>query len=191
MGSAPGRGGGGFGRRRGGRPPEQPDSAAAARGRAIGLLARRDYPARLLRSRLAESGFAPDAVDAAVTMLEDERLVNDQRYVEAAVAARTSRGQGPIRIALELRRQGVDAELVAAAVNGRSPDWAERAAELRRRRFGTAPPADTRERARQVRFLLQRGFGGEHVRHALGAGLGPDLDLDDSGPGGHADGEAE
>jgi regulatory protein len=142
------------------------------------MLARRDYPAKLLKSRLTESGYAPEAADAAVSTLEDERLVNDLRYVEAAVAGRTSRGQGPIRIALELRRQGVAAELVAAALDGRSPHWAERAAELRRRRFGAAAPADGRERSRQVRFLLQRGFSGEHVRHALGAGLEEDLEVD-------------
>ncbi len=177
MPSARGRGGrGGFGRRA--RPPEQPDSPEAARGRAIGMLARRDYPAKMLKSRLTDSGYAPEAADAAVTTLEDERLVNDLRYVESAVAGRTARGQGPIRIALELRRQGVAAELVTAAVDSRSPDWAERAAELRRRRFGAAAPADRRERARQVRFLLQRGFAGDHVRHALGAGLEAELEMD-------------
>jgi regulatory protein len=142
------------------------------------MLARRDYPAKLLKSRLTDSGYAPEAAEAAVTTLEDERLVNDLRYVESAVAGRTARGQGPIRIALELRRQGVAVELVTAAVDSRSPYWAERAAELRRRRFGAAAPADARERARQVRFLLQRGFTGEHVRHALGAGLDADLELD-------------
>jgi regulatory protein len=174
--------GGPGGRRRFGRgrarPPEQPQSPEAARGKAIGLLARRDYPAKLLRSRLTESGYEPQAAEAAVTSLETERLVNDQRYVEAAVAGRVSRGQGPIRIALELRRQGVAADLVAAAVAARDPQWLTRAADLRRRRFGEAAPADARERARQVRFLLQRGFAGDHVRHALGAAHDPDLGLD-------------
>ena len=179
MPSARGPGGGGrFGRRGGARPAASPDSPDAARGKAIGLLARRDYPVRLLKSRLTESGYTAEAVDTAVSTLEAERLVNDQRYVEAAVAGRISRGQGPIRIALELRRQGVAPTLVATAVDAKSPDWLARAATLRQRRFGAIPPADGRERARQVRFLLQRGFSGEHVRHALGAGFDPDLGLD-------------
>ena len=33
-------------------------------------------------------------------------------------------------------------------------------------------------KSRQVRFLLQRGFAGDHVRHALGAGFDPDLGLE-------------
>ncbi len=166
--------------RRASAPPEAPESTAAARGRAIRLLARRDYPRDLLKGRLTDSGFEEGAAEAAVRALEGERLVNDARYVDSAVRSRTERGQGPVRIALELRRLGVAAVLIAAAVDARAPDWNERAVALRRRRFGASPPADSRARARQVRFLLQRGFSGSQVRHALGgAGDDPDLGLDD------------
>jgi regulatory protein len=164
----------GFGRGR--KSPEDPASAEAARGRAIGLLSRRDYPRRALKERLADSGFAEEAAESAVAALEDERLVNDARYVEAAVAGRTARGQGPIRIALELRRRGVAAGLIAAAVDAPSPQWAERARDLRQRRFGADPPRDAKERARQIRFLLQRGFSGEHIRRALDGRAADDLD---------------
>jgi regulatory protein len=182
-----GRGGGkGRGRGRGlglghGRKPlADPASAEAARDRAIGLLSRRDYPRRALKERLADSGFADEAAELAVAALEDERLVNDARYVEAAVAGRAARGQGPIRIALELRRQGVSAALVAEAVDARAPEWAERARDLRRRRFGAGPPKDAAERARQIRFLLQRGFSGDHIRFALGVRGGDEPELDDT-----------
>ena len=186
MPSGPGHGGGkgrprgrGFGRAR--KPPEDPTSPEAARGRAIGLLSRRDYPRRALKERLADSGFAEAAAESAVATLEDERLVNDERYVESAVAGRTARGQGPVRIAFELRRQGVAAALVAAAVDRRAPEWGERARDQRRRRFGVEPPRDPKERARQVRFLIQRGFTGDHIRQALGARGADDLDLDEAG----------
>ena len=165
----------GFGRAR--RPPDDPDSKEAARGRAIGLLSRRDLPAGALRGRLADAGFASGAADEAVDELIDERLVNDARYVEAAVASRTARGQGPVRIAMELKRLGVAADLVSGAVDARHPDWLERAADLRRRRFGAAPPTDARERARQARFLLYRGFTGEHLRAAFGAAV-PEEEFD-------------
>jgi regulatory protein len=193
MPSGPGHGGGGGGRPRGrgfGRarkPPEDPASAEAARGRAIGMLSRRDYPRRALKARLADSGFVEAAAESAVAALEDERLVSDERYVESAVAGRTARGQGPIRIAFELRRQGVAAALVAAAVDARAPEWSERARELRRRRFGVEPARDAKERARQVRFLIQRGFTGDHIRHALEARDGDDLDLDEAGLGAGAE----
>ncbi|MEI6457890.1 MAG: regulatory protein RecX [Pseudomonadota bacterium] len=170
---------GGF-RRRTPKPPADPASGAAARGKALSLLSRRDYPSKQLRDRLGEAGFAAGAVEAAVTDLEDQRFVNDERYVETAVAGRTSRGQGPVRITIELVRRGCPKELVAAYVQREHADWIDHAIALRTRRFGAVAPVDARERARQVRFLLQRGFTGTQVRAALGAaGVAEELDLED------------
>jgi len=166
---------------RGPRPPADPSSAEAARGRAISLLSRRDYPRRALKARLADSGFEDGAAETAVAGLEDERLVNDARYVEGAIAGRSARGQGPLRIALELRRQGVPEALIREALDPRAAEWAERATELRRRRFGAAAPTSPKERARQVRFLLQRGFSADQVRRALGSRVAEDLEIEDPG----------
>ena len=172
------RAGGRFGGRAR-RPVQEPGSVGAARERAVGLLSRRDYSSGALKGRLKEVGFETAAAEAAVTELEDERLVNDERYLEAAVASRTSRGQGPVRIALELRRMGVAAELVTRAVDTRAPEWTERAQALRKRRFGAGAVAGGAERNRQARFLLYRGFTGDQVRTALGrAGTELDEDLD-------------
>jgi regulatory protein len=157
----------GFGGRRKA-PPQNPADPDAARQKAIGLLARRDFGSRELKGRLAQAGYESGAAEEAVADLQDERLVDDARYAEAAVASRIARGQGPVRIALELRRLGVPPDLVEAAVDAGSPEWATRADELRRRRFGRAAPTDPRERTRQVRFLLYRGFTSEHVRKSLG-----------------------
>ena len=169
------------GRRFGGgarsRTVEEPTSVAAARTRAVGMLSRRDYPSRALKGRLSQAGFETEAAEEAVAGLEDERLVDDERYVESAVASRSSRGQGPVRIAAELRQSGVAASLIAAAVDARDPRWGETASALRRRRFGAGAPADAKERNRQVRFLLYRGFTGDHVRSALGR-AGTDLEDD-------------
>ncbi len=151
------------------RPPADPAGADAARGTAIGLLSRRDYPRSALKDRLTDAGFETATAESAVAGLEDERLVNDARYVEAAVAGRIGRGQGPLRIILELRRAGVPPTLVAAAVDSQAPEWRDRAILLHRRRFGPGAPRDPRQRARQARFLLYRGFTSDHVRAALGA----------------------
>jgi regulatory protein len=144
------------------------------------LLARRDYPSKLLRERLSEAGFEEAAAESAVADLEDARYVNDERYVEAAIAGRIARGQGPIRIALELHRQRCAKELVESLLSRDDPEWNERASALRLRRFGPAEPADARERQRQIRFLLQRGFTSAQVRAALAdAAGGVEMDLDD------------
>jgi regulatory protein len=159
--------------------PEEPASTDAARSRAIGMLSRRDYPRGALKLRLTDAGFFEPAAEEAVASLEDERLVNDARYVEGAVSARIGRGFGPIRIRIELQRLGLASALIEAAIDAASPVWSERAIALRVRRFGPQAPADLKERARQVRLLLSRGFSGGHVRDAMGAaGRHLDVDLD-------------
>ena len=51
---------------------------------------------------------------------------------------------------------------------------------LRVRRFGPAEPADAREKQRQMRFLLQRGFTAAQVRIALADSQGAEeMDLED------------
>jgi len=61
------------------------------------------------------------------------------------------------RIADTLKAQGVDAADIRAALGQSAMDDETALRALWQRRFGT-PPADDREKARQIRFLQARGF---------------------------------
>jgi regulatory protein len=121
-----------------------------------------------LEARLSAAGFGPASVAEAVAGLARERLVDDGRYAEHFVAYHAARGHGPVLIAHRLREAGVSAELIAGAVDARDPAWRQRCAGVRRRRFGAGLPGDWKERARQARFLAQRGFAADQVRAAVG-----------------------
>jgi regulatory protein len=151
------------------------DDAAAARLVALRLLNRRDYCAAELTTRLVERGAGLQTASGVVADLGRERLVNDARYAEHYVAWHSSRGHGPLRIAHELREQGVAVALVEQAVQATSAVWRERCQKVRRRRFGDLPPEQWKERARQARFLQYRGFTADQVR----AALGNDVELDE------------
>jgi regulatory protein len=144
------------------------DDPAAARAAAVTLLARRDFPSRELRASLEERGFAPEAIMAALEVLAGEGTINDERYARNYVAYHVARGQGPVRIAAQLRTLGLPQPLIDAAI-GAFPDWRALARAARVRRFGEAPPASWREKARQARFLQYRGFSADHIRAATGA----------------------
>jgi regulatory protein len=146
-----------------------PADPAAARLKALSYLARRDYGRRALELKLERAGFKPGARATALDGLETEGFLNEARTVESAVRARIGRGQGPVRILAELSREALPRALLEAAVGAKDPVWAERATALRRRRFGAAPTRTTAERARQGRFLRQRGFTLAQIRAALGA----------------------
>ena len=100
--------------------------------------------------------------------LEARGLLNEARFVEQHVAARTGRGQGPRRIREELRRRGIDDATARDAVARDDAYWCEQAARARSKRFGDATPADYRAWVRQARFLEGRGFTMEQIRSALG-----------------------
>jgi len=151
-----------------------PDDPDAARLAALKLLNRRDYCAAELSARLADRGFEAGVVQATVSQLGNERLVDDERFAEHYVRAHAERGQGPLRIVHELAELGLARELAERAVDASDGRWRERCVALRRRRFGEAAPAEWKERGRQARFLAYRGFNAEQVRAALGNDIGLD-----------------
>lgn len=118
-------------------------------------------------------GYAPEAVAALVTELTDERALDDARYAANYVAFHSARGQGPFRIAADLKALGVPEALVDVALES-GPDWPQRAREVRSRRFGRVLPRSRPELARQARFLQYRGFSSDHIRSALGPHFEPD-----------------
>jgi regulatory protein len=147
-----------------------------ARAAAIALLARRDFSSLELERRLRDKAFDESAVAGAIAELTREGVLNDERYALNYVAYHAGRGQGPIRIAAELRRQGLATAIVDGAL-AVGPDWRALAAKTRSARFGGQPPANWAEKARQMRFLQYRGFSSDHIRAATGAD--PDTGLTD------------
>jgi regulatory protein len=160
-------------RRSASRSAAEPAAPATARSVAIGLLARRDYASGELRERLQRKGFDAEVVEATLGELREERALDDARYAGNYVSYSAARGQGPLRIAAELKALELPAGLIEAALAG-GPDWRALAGEVRNRKFGPEPPADWPQKARQARFLQYRGFSSDHIRLALGA----DFDLD-------------
>jgi regulatory protein len=145
----------------------------AARMAAVALLARRDFASGELRQKLEAQGYAAAVVTAVVADLMSERALDDSRYAENYVAYHSDRGQGPLRIAADLRALGVAEALIEAALAG-GPDWRKLARAVRTRKFGADSPEDWTEKTRQARFLQYRGFSSDHIRAATGADFDPD-----------------
>ena len=132
------------------------------------LLARRDFTVRELSERLIERGIGEAAAAAAVAELLRDGVLDDGRYAHNYVAWHAGRGQGPLRIAAELRRRGLAADLIEPAL-ATGPDWSALARKVCRAKFGPEPPDSWALRARRARFLQYRGFSSDHIRAATGA----------------------
>ena len=133
------------------------DKSVTLLAKAVRLLARREYGRAELRERLIARGHPRGDVDATLDELERRGFLSDARYAQALVAHKAGRF-GRRAIAHELREKRVDADAAKQALSSlaRIDELAE-ATALWRRRFD-APPGDEREKARQVRFLMARGY---------------------------------
>ncbi|MCW9059052.1 MAG: recombination regulator RecX [Gammaproteobacteria bacterium] len=142
-------------------------SPADIRARALGLLARREHSRLELARKLRQRGMAGADLEQVLDELAAARLLSDTRFAEEYARSRASRGYGPLRIRAELRERGIDDAGIQAALAELGEDWCQQARAARQRRFGAESPADLKERARQSRFLQQRGFSPEQIRQAL------------------------
>lgn len=135
------------------------------RERALGFLARREHSRAELRRKLAPHAGSPGELDALLDDLVRRKLLSEERFAEARAHV-LSRKFGAARIERDLRARGVSVEQAASATRESRATEFERARGVWQRKFGT-PATDLKERARQARFLLSRGFSTDVVKRIL------------------------
>ncbi len=133
------------------------------------MLGRREHSVAELREKLLRKGHPEAAAQQAVARLQQDGLVSDERYAEMLLAARRSRGVGPLRIRQELLEKGVAEELVNQWLDMSGREWIEQIRRVKQKKFGDALPASYAERARQARFLQYRGFTLDQIQRVLNA----------------------
>lgn len=177
------------------RPRDRRRTGASLRSRALRLLARREYTRAELRRRLLlaeesdvrkslqqSGGPDPDAlepitdellerIDSLLDDLERSHLLSDRRYAEVLVNSKGSR-YGVARLSRTLATHGVGGRLAEDALAPLRATQRERALAIWKRRF-SQPPSDLKERARQHRFLIGRGFDPATVAWVLKHGGNP------------------
>ena len=132
------------------------------KGRALRLLAMREHTRPELEKKLARHDPDPDALRQALDELQAKGFISEARVVESVLHSRGSR-LGARRVRQELQAKGVsDVALVHAMDQLRATEL-DRARQVWQKKFGQVA-TEPKERARQARFLLARGFGSEVVR---------------------------
>ncbi len=110
------------------------------KGRALRLLARREHSRAELRQKLLTADVDGSVLDSLLDELESKQLLSDRRFAEVLVRSRGAR-YGVASLSRTLAKQGVSAELAAAALGSLTESERERALAIWRRRFGS-PPVD-------------------------------------------------
>jgi regulatory protein len=135
------------------------------KGRALRLLSGREYSRVELERRLAPFEEETGALAKVLDELQAKDFISEQRVLESVIHRRSAK-LGTARIRQELQTKGLEPEAVAQAVELLRASEFERAREVWRKKFG-APAADAAERAKHMRFLATRGFGGDAIRKVV------------------------
>jgi regulatory protein len=145
----------------------EPKRAREAFERAVEALSHKERTAAEIGAWLAERGFEPAEIEAAVGRLVEAGGLDDEEFARRFAAdKRELRGWGPERIRAALARRGIDRELIEAALadDGRDSQL-ERAIALLDSRGD--PPLDEAARARALAFLARRGYDSELAYDAV------------------------
>jgi regulatory protein len=134
------------------------------RERALGYLTRREYSRQELHRKLLPYAGEED-LDGLLDEFRQRGWISDARYVDQMVHARKGK-YGSLKVAHELRAQGVAEELVDKAVKEVRSEELETARNLWRKKFG-AQPESREDWAKQARFLQSRGFGMDTIKSVL------------------------
>ena len=163
--------------------------ASDVRRAAMDLLARREHSTKELKEKILKrflkyqsiepadihsTSIQPEGIDVLVMeqieRLRDEGLQSDARMAEAYIRARSNRGHGPQKIAMELRGKGVCEFLVAKTLAESGIDWASKIRSVALKKYGDESPDMSLDmtqyqkwKAKRNRFLLQRGFSYELI----------------------------
>lgn len=143
-----------------------PDAAdvRSAYDRALGMLARREYSQRELRTRLDHAGCDDAESESAIKRLRAQHFQDDGRFGEMIVRARVGQGYGPARIRAELRSHGLADPAIRVLLEQADPDWEALAARQLRKQYAGRPARDPAARSKRAAFLLRRGFAAATVR---------------------------
>ena len=137
-------------------------------GRALRLLSTREHSRVELERKLAPYEEEPGALAKVLDTLQAKDFINEGRVLESVIHRRSAK-LGAQRIKQELQAKGLEPEAVARALDTLRASEVERAREVWRKKFGQ-PPVDASERAKQMRFLAGRGFGGDAIRRVVSGG---------------------
>ncbi len=135
------------------------------KGRALRLLSQREHSRQELERKLAGHETEPGQLAKALDELQARGFISEARVIESVIHRRADK-LGTSRVRQELAAKGLSGEAVAQALEGLRETELARAREVWTRKFGE-PARDPKEKARQIRFLVSRGFAAEVVRRVV------------------------
>ena len=135
------------------------------RSYAFAVLTRREYSKAELIEKLTLYAMDRDEVLKLVDELATQNYQSDQRVAEMMLSSQKRKGKGPNRIKLALKSKKIDSSLIQEEL--KETDWNEQAYQLKVKKFGLTVEKEAKLKAKQIRFLMYRGFEMDAIIKAI------------------------
>ena len=146
-------------------PKAQGLTGSRLRSYAFAVLTRREYSKAELIEKLALYAMNRDEVLKLVDELATQNYQSDQRVAEIMLSSQKRKGKGPNRIKLALKSKKIDSSLIQEEL--KETDWNEQAYQLKVKKFGLTVEKEAKLKAKQIRFLMYRGFEMDAIIKAI------------------------
>lgn len=133
--------------------------------RALRYLTRQEYSRLELEKKLSCDEYSPDEVKNVLDRLEQQDFLSDERAAEQHVHIR-GRKYGSRRIRYELQIRGIAEHIIEDTMKDFEQAEFSNARVLWSKKFGAAP-SSPKERSKQIRYLMGKGFPSEVVNKIL------------------------
>ena len=135
------------------------------RSYAFAVLTRKEYSKAELIEKLATWAMHREEVITLVEELSAQNYQSDQRVAEITLSSQKRKGKGPNQIKMKLKNKKVDTALIAEEL--KETDWVQQAYALKVKKYGAEVTKDPKLKAKQIRFLMYRGFEMDTIIKAI------------------------
>jgi regulatory protein len=116
---------------------------------------------------LKANGYPPEAIDIAIEYVTKFKYLDDERMARNFVRIH-QKSKSPLVLKRDLSKKGISPDLIEVALEEENSTSSEELIEnwLRKRRYDRET-ADEKEKAKQYRFLLNKGFSSSDIMKYL------------------------
>ena len=141
-----------------------------AKDAAYNYLSYRARSVKEVRDKLVQKEFAEEIIEQVVDDLQRQKLLNDREFARRFVEARLGRANGSRKLAQELRRKGIETEIIDEVLGefAATLDSEERAIGLLGKQTWRYRGLERdKAKRRMLGFLARRGYDAQMARSAV------------------------
>ena len=125
------------------------------------LLKFRQRSEREIYERLKRKKFEEPVISATLRWLKEKKFIDDSLFARAWISSRLNKPYGPRRLALELKKKGVAADIIRSELEGAKSGYCEEEVvrDLAYQRYEKLKGVEPQKAKSRVQaYLLRRGF---------------------------------